>query len=560
MSRTYLIRTEPRSTSASLQDGLAARVADPLWMLGRQWQVGELLGEDSGSPVSVDLAAETAMISRFGHVGRAATMPYDPAAVPLDVLTGDPVRTQEPWTARLRVDTGRAFLRFLGEAGLASYAAGFRAEHPLNPATNALRAADPGGARMLDVTSGRIPDGQALDAALRAPIRDGTDLPAAPVIAAGDIDGVRKALAAWLSFCDSTIAETGPSTWLPDQLSHGFSIATGSAPSAAVLDADGYLGDSLDWHSFDARPIAAPTGFTPLPPGAAIPAGVRFRGMPNARWWEFEDASVDLGSVDAGASDVARLALLEFALVYANDFFAVPVQLPIGSVCRITSLIVSDTFGMRMRIQPSGRGPRQGSSRWTIFTLSEREPGELANGVSDLFFLPPIAIQTITGPPVEDVLLLRDEMANLAWAVERRHEGEGGRGIDAIEELTRAMPERMAPGANATLRYLLGTAVPPYWFPLVPQAGAAGVELKLEQLTNRDDSVKPRGRFLSLDGPPIPDGTVPREGTQLLRDYAMARWTNGASFTWARRIRRVGRGEGSSSLRFDVVELDSGVV
>ena len=29
------------------------RIADPLWMLGRQWQFGEFKGEDNGSPISI---------------------------------------------------------------------------------------------------------------------------------------------------------------------------------------------------------------------------------------------------------------------------------------------------------------------------------------------------------------------------------------------------------------------------------------------------------------------------------------------------------------------------
>ena len=32
-------------------DSLAMRIADPLWLLGRQWQFGEFVGEDNGSPV-----------------------------------------------------------------------------------------------------------------------------------------------------------------------------------------------------------------------------------------------------------------------------------------------------------------------------------------------------------------------------------------------------------------------------------------------------------------------------------------------------------------------------
>ena len=100
MSRTFLVRTEARGTSGDLASGLACRVADPLWLLGRQWQIGELQGEDAGSPVGVDLAAESAIVSRFRRAGQTAGRAYDPAVQPLDVLLADPVRsTGGPWTA-----------------------------------------------------------------------------------------------------------------------------------------------------------------------------------------------------------------------------------------------------------------------------------------------------------------------------------------------------------------------------------------------------------------------------------------------------------------------------
>jgi hypothetical protein len=73
-------------------------------------------------------------------------------------------------------------------------------------------------------------------------------------------------------------------------------------------------------------------------------------------------------------------------------------------------------------------------------------------------------------------------------------------------------------------------------------------------MANQNPKVVPRGRFLTIGDPPLPDADVPREGTRLIRDYALIRWTNGATIVWARRVRRVGRGEGSSGLRFDVAE------
>jgi hypothetical protein len=556
MSRTFLVRTEARGTSGDLAAGLACRVADPLWLLGRQWQIGELLGEDAGSPVGVDLAAEAAMISRFRRAGQTSGQAYDPAVQPLDVLTADPVRsTGGSWTARLRVDTGRELLRCLDEAGLQRYAVAFRTAFELPAAGADLRRTDPAGARLLDVTAGRIPDGEQAYATLGPSVRGGMPLPADPAVDQDDEDDVRTALDAWLGFCDATIAETGASTWVPERLEHGFSVATGNGAGATVLDAEGFHGEHLTWHAFDARPLAKPTGFMALPPPSPLPTRVRFRGMPNMRWWEFEDASVDLGAVDAGPADVARLALLEFALVYANDHFAVPLALPVGSVSRITSLVVTDTFGLRLRVEPAAQAGARAADRWTMFTLTEREPGQAPGGVADLLFLAPVAAQPLTGPPVEDVLMLRDEMANLAWAVERAREGGAGGRIEAIEEWTRQAPELSPPAAQPQLRYRLGTSVPPHWFPLVPQQGQAGVELDLQRMANQP-AVTPQGRLLDLAGPPIADAEVPREGLRLLRDYAMARWSNGASFTWARRVRRIGRGEGSSGLRFDAAELE----
>jgi hypothetical protein len=555
MSKTYLIRTEARGTSGDLAPGLAARIADPLWLLGRQWQFGELLGEDTGSPVSVELAAEAAQVSRFVRADQKSGTAYDPIALPLDALAGDPIRGQKSWTARMRVDAGREFVRALAEAKAGAYADAYRAEFAIAPADDDLRASDPAGARLLDVAAGRIPDGGAIYAAIAAAVRGGKDLPEPPTIDGQDLDAVRTAAEAWVAWCDETLTDTGPSTWDDERLGHYFGVATATGAGATMLDAEDFGGTAPEWHSFDVRPNASPTGFTALPTSTTLPTGVQFRGMPNPRWWELEDASVDMGAVDAGPSDVARMAMLEFALVYANDFFAVPLRLAVGSLCRITSLLVNDTFGVQLRVR-SAADSTQGADRWSMFTLTEREPGAPAAGVSDLLFLAPVAGQPITSEPVEEVLLLRDEMANLAWAVERRYEGETGAAAERIEEHTRALPDHDAPGEDATLRYRLGTTVPRHWFPLVPQVTGGEPRLRLERMANHELSVKPRGRFLSLGGPDLPDGEVPREGARLLRDYALARAASGATVVWARRTRRTGRGEGSSGLRFDAAELD----
>jgi hypothetical protein len=52
---TTWARLEPRVSDPSLAPGIAAAVEDPLWLLGRQWQLGELSGEDTGSPIGVEV-------------------------------------------------------------------------------------------------------------------------------------------------------------------------------------------------------------------------------------------------------------------------------------------------------------------------------------------------------------------------------------------------------------------------------------------------------------------------------------------------------------------------
>ena len=64
-SITSWVRLEPRAISADETVGLQARVHDPLWLLGRQWQLGEFEGSDGGSPVVATLRAESALVTRY---------------------------------------------------------------------------------------------------------------------------------------------------------------------------------------------------------------------------------------------------------------------------------------------------------------------------------------------------------------------------------------------------------------------------------------------------------------------------------------------------------------
>ncbi|HEU4795329.1 MAG TPA: hypothetical protein VFT02_06850, partial [Pyrinomonadaceae bacterium] len=70
-SVTSWLRLEPRGRDAEMKTSLQARIYDPLWLLTRQWQLGEFQGEDNGSPVGARWVAEAAPVTRY-HAGPIA--------------------------------------------------------------------------------------------------------------------------------------------------------------------------------------------------------------------------------------------------------------------------------------------------------------------------------------------------------------------------------------------------------------------------------------------------------------------------------------------------------
>ena len=90
-SITSWTRLEVRSRQADMRVSLSARVFDPLWLLARQWQVGEFQGEDAGMPVLARVRSQTTMLSRI-HLGElpantiTQAAAYDPQQMPLEVM------------------------------------------------------------------------------------------------------------------------------------------------------------------------------------------------------------------------------------------------------------------------------------------------------------------------------------------------------------------------------------------------------------------------------------------------------------------------------------------
>jgi hypothetical protein len=351
-------------------------------------------------------------------------------------------------------------------------------------------------------------------------------------------------------------------------MEHSFAVQAQTPRGRIVLRADEYRGGRLDWHSFVAagQPSLGAPG-RPRPPQqivrTVLPTPAVYGGMPAGRFWEVEDGSVRFGALAGGRTDVARLLLAEFALTYGDDWFVVPIDLPVGSLCSIDGLEVTDTFGETTRIE---RSVNQTGAPFRLFELDA--PFGPAR-VSKMFFLPPVLVEVAESDPIEEAGLMRDELANVVWGIERRYQGGAGTPVDRYEEHQRrlAVAQRVETDfGDAHLLYRLATDVPDHWFPFVPVTAAGtspaqGV-IQLERRAivrvladGTELTPAPRGRILSAADPlRIEEEEVPRSGVDVVRTFQLARWLDGRYVLWSGKHRKVGAGEGSSGLRFDAVE------
>jgi hypothetical protein len=290
-----------------------------------------------------------------------------------------------------------------------------------------------------------------------------------------------------------------------------------------------------------------------------FPAPVRFSGMPLSRWWAVEDGRTNFAAVTPDSTDLARLIFLEFALVYSNDWFLLPCDVPAGTHAAIQGLAVTDVFGERRWITPAD------DTHWSMFTLGH------ATGV----LLPPGTPKVATGPALEEVTLVRDESANMVWGIEqtvRAATGEPKPGHEAAAE-THAFRRRLHPPAppedpRALLAYDIMGSVPENWIPFIPvhvPGDNRNVQLRRAAMPNEVDAtpVRPRTALLreGFDAGQsyfVNEEEVQRSGTRLTTAYNRTRTRTGRVVVWLATHRDTGHGERSSGLTFDLLTDTTG--
>jgi hypothetical protein len=584
-------RLEGRPRTQNFERALKAEVRDALWFLTRQWQVGEFIADDAGSPISMRMRLETAPLTKY----QAHDQPVEPfdETLPLNAkVERRPVTlvsAERPVALELRLLMGRQWLKLIDGIGYEQdFIDHYKIDAP-DPETrdDADRAAAPEVWQWFAATSGRRMDGAALYLHLKANSANRAyDGIAVDPGDRNDLDNAATRFIEWFERLFHQPPSRDATAWIPPRLEYAFDCSAPARAGEQVFTADEYNRGDLDWYDFDLDDRSPGLGDV-VPPSAGdltgvtlamLPTPVQFEGMPNPRWWAFEDRKTNFGQVDAATTDLAKLLFLEFALVYSNDWFLVPCTLDAGSAATVRGIAVKTVFGERFWIEPTDDGAPP-AGRWSAFTLDVKGASEQRR--STLLLLP-TAAKVQEGDPLEEAMLVRDELANMVWAIERvvpLANGTSKRGAEAAAETRRfyerelehrvGPPPPPVPG-TAPIRYEVMTSVLENWIPFVPvHVDGSNREIQLQRgalprvLEGDPDppaKVTPRTALLreGLDQHPaapyfVYEEEVPRSGVRALQAYRRARWRKGRTYVWLAARKESGRGEASSKLAFDQI-------
>jgi len=559
-SITTWTRLEPRPRDASMARSLQAQVRDPLWFLARQWQVGEFAGDDAGSPVQATMGVETQPLTGYrpGPPG-APFLPFD-ATLPLEVRV-----ERQPTSFKLRgsIQLGLYFEGLVRSSGVASPQSvidAFRAAFPIPSADPTPALSGAAGLQTRTLAAGRVVDGETLYASAVVAAAGGTPSPPLPPQASDP--AIQAVLTAFVAFRKSAFTEpANDATWQPSALDYSFAVESASIDRPTVLEADTFGGGHLDWYTFSlgpTKPVSAPIAPTFVTHNF-LPLHVTFRGMPEGRWWNFEDSVTDFGQLDTEHVDLAKMLVMEFGLVYGNDWFFVPVPTPVGTLQRVTTLVVADTFGERTVIRPVEQLPVTGSDHpWTMFKIAGA-----AGALSDFILIAPTVGLVDDAAPVEDVLFLRDNMAAMAWAVEQKLQGALDLAVDGYEQylvrlnLNGPPPQGPALAGSPPISYVLEQPVPDNWIPFVPiqtPSGALMFRRGTMDIPTKSGiiALEPHSSILQPGTPYfLTDRVITPIGAEVQQYLRRTRAPDGTTLVWTARQSLPGRGTGWSGLRFD---------
>lgn len=591
-------RLEPRARTTEFDRVLQVGVHDALWALTRQWQFGEFAGEDTGSAIFAKVQLQFTQLSHYRALN-GPPQPYTDAEAFEQTIE----RLPAPLDDKVRLQASSLFMQLLAqlagdELDRPGYLARLRQLFPLPTVPALTPEADPDTvvaqakahtnterAQFLALFGHSAFDGVALYQQAKAN---------AATVSAGigpDVF-VAATISQFLTEMELLYPDElrPPATaWNSRQLEYQFKclLPDDNAAQRTVLTADEYYTGRLDWYSFDVDLSAdGQEAFAAVQPPAAlltnktvtvIPTEARFAGMPNSRWWEFEEGEVDLGNIRSDTTDLAKLVFSEYALVYGNNYLMLPISVPVSTLSEVKGILVTDVFGERRFIKPAIQGQSDNWTSWGMFNLTTRRAdGDRHTPADTRLWVPPVTVKTHGSAPVEEVYLLRDEIANMVWALETKVANQVGRSLDGhtFAVALRTLLEQLdtapltPPALDTALHYTLANQVPENWIPFIPvnmPGQNRAIQLQRASMPRVFRAgyhpVRPLTGVLQpgLEQNPVApyfinEEEVPRVGTQLTSTYQQTRWYGGKTLAWYGYRKTMGRGEGSSGLHFDRIE------
>lgn len=603
-------RLEARPRAHDFDRALKAEIRDALWMLAKQWQMGEFNGDDAGSPVSAKVYLDKTMLTKY-RPGDHDAEAFDDS-LPLETKVEQrniPFKAGDLEIALdLRLLMGRHWLRLLDkyvpnpllrQELKDSYISHYGVYEPTPEVReDVLYTSNQQSWRKHAALAGRSVDGKKLYDDI---IVDETNH-ASTVAPDVTFDGVTgepelvelgRRFVKWFdNLYVQPQGEEGNDAWLPSKLEYQFACSAPQGEGEKTFSAEEYYHGHLDWYNFSIEPGTASLGeveATPLPEDfdapiirSFIPTPIQFDGMPNTRWWAFEEGRTNFGDIRPDTTDLNKLLLIEFGLVYANDWYLLPVTLPAGAIANVRGMTVKNVFGENTWIAATGRGQDDNPHRWTMYSMDvvgdDLRPADLTA------IIVPSVPKIQEGMPIEEVQLARDEVANMAWGIEKRvplPSGESVPGREAARDtlnylkriialLDADVEEDKLPRAD--FRYKIMSSVPENWIPFIStHEEGSDRETRLQRGSmprilegdpeKRIEKVKPRTNLLrqGLNQTPkqsyfIEEEEVLRAGINISQSFQRTRWYRGQVYTWLGVRKRTGRGEAWSQLKFDYLQ------
>ena len=593
-------RLEGRPRTNNFDRALKAEVRDALWMISRQWQLGEFEGDDAGSAVTAKLSTSTIELDKYQADGQAV-QPFN-KSIPFEAQVEQrplPFETfGQEISLDLRVVMGRRWFHLLKDKGQLAATKKFFLDHygikkpDPGKEEDAYICAHPETWQQFSAMAGRMVDGWKLYSDLKKNVTPHYyNLPDFPVAGPHTLfDDLEKNFIAWFEDLFYQPSDPVNDAWQENQLEYQFNISATGATGEKVMHAEEYYHGHLDWYNVD---VAGKKTLGELPEGTLppvpakkvtqsfIPAPVQFEGMPNTRWWTFEDARTNFSYIKPDTTELSKLLLIEFGLIYANDWYLIPYKLPVGSLTTIKGLTLTNSFGENFWIDATGRSDINDASRWNMFSMKVDSNSPVPPDV-DLLLLPTVA-KIQESKPVEEVLFIRDEMANMVWGVETVvpvADGSSRSGFEAAAEfhsylqkliddsvvVTVPDPPVKDGEEEAKIRYEIMNSIPENWIPFIPahvqgsnrevQIQRASMPRILNGNPDKPDKIRPRTALLQHGlASKLPyfihEEEVPRSGVRVEQAYQRTRWNDGKVFVWFGVRKTTGRGEGSSGLGFD---------